>query len=70
MLRSSYEFLEKLQEINLNSNQVMVSFNVKFLFTNVPLKETIDLISNKIYDKNSNANHLPIKKKSLKKYLI
>ena len=52
MLRSSYEFLEKLQEINLNSNQVMVSFDVKSLFTNVPLQETIDLISNKIYDKN------------------
>ena len=52
MLRSSYEFLEKLQEINLNSNQVMASFDVKSLFTNVPLQETIDLISNKIYDKN------------------
>ena len=37
MLRSSYEFLEKLQEINLNLNQVMVSFDVKSLFTNVPL---------------------------------
>ena len=66
MLRSSYEFLEKLQEINLNSNQVMVSFDVKSLFTNVSLQETIDLISNKIYDKNSNVNHLPIKKKIFK----
>ena len=69
MLRSSYEFLEKLQEINLNSNQVMVSFDVKSLFTNVSLQETIDLISNKIYDKNSNANRLPIKKKIFKKLL-
>ena len=69
MLRSSYEFLEKLQEINLNSNQVMVSFDVKSLFTNVPLQETIDLISNTIYDKNSNANRLPIKKKIFKKLL-
>ena len=42
MLRSSYEFLEKLQEINLNSNQVMVSLDVKSLFINVPLQETID----------------------------
>ena len=69
MLRSSHEFLEKLQEINLNSNQVMVSFDVKSLFTNVPLQETIELFSNKIYDKNSNANHLPIKKKIFKKLL-
>ena len=68
MLRSSHEFLEKLQEINLNSNQVTVSFDVKSSFTNVPLQETIELFLNKIYDKNSNANHLPIKKKSLKNY--
>ena len=47
----------------------MVSFDVKSLFTNVPLQETIDLISNKIYDKNSNANRLPIKKKIFKKLL-
>ena len=69
MRRSSYEFLEKLQEINLNSNQVMVSFDVKSLFTNVPLQETIDLISNKIYDNNSNTNQQPIKKKIFKKLL-
>ena len=47
----------------------MVSFDVKSLFTNVPLQETIDLILSKIYDKNSNANHLPIKKKIFKKLL-
>ena len=69
MLRSSYKFLEKLQEINLNSNQVMVSFDVQFLFTNIPLQEAIDLISDKIYDKSSNANQLPIRKKFLKKLL-
>ena len=67
MLRSSYEFLEKLQEINLNSNQVMVSFDVKSLFTNVALQEAIDLISDKIYENNSNSNQLPIKKKIFKK---
>ena len=39
MLRSSYELLKKLQEINMNSNQVKVSFDVKSLFTNVPLQE-------------------------------
>ena len=60
MLHSSYEFLEKLQEINLNSHQVMISFDVKSLFTNVSLQEPVDLISDKIYDKNSNANQLPI----------
>ena len=60
MLRSSYEFLEKLQEVNLNSNQVMVSFDVKSLFTNVPLQEAIDLISGKIYENNSDVIQLPI----------
>ena len=69
MLRLSYEFLGKLQEINLNSYQVMVSFDVKSLFTNVPLQETIDVISDKIYENNSNANQLSIKKKIFKKLL-
>ena len=68
MLRSSYEFLKTLQEINLNSNQVMVSLDIKSLFTNVPLQEAIDLISNKIYNNNSNANQLLIKRKYLKSY--
>ena len=53
----------------LNSNQVMVSFDVKSFFSNVLLQETIDLISNKIYAKNSNANYLPIKKENFKKLL-
>ena len=35
--------------------------------SNPSLQETIDLISDKIYDKNSNANQLPIKKKIFKK---
>ena len=69
VLRSSYKFLKKLQEINLNSNQVMVSFDVKSLFTNVPLQEAIDLISDKILDKNSNANQLKIKKKIFKEII-
>ena len=34
-----------------------------------PYKKLSTLISNKIYDKNSNANHLPIKKKIFKNLL-
>ena len=48
MLHSSSEFLEKVQQINLNSNQVMVSFDRKSLFADVTLQEAIDLISDKI----------------------
>ena len=69
MLYSSYEFLEKLQEINLNSNLVMVSFDVKSFFTNVTLHEAVDLISDKIYDSNSNSNQLPIEKKIFKQIM-
>ena len=47
----------------------MVSLHVKSLFTNGPLQEAIDLIPDKIYDKNSNGNQLPIKKKIFKKLL-
>ena len=64
MLRSSYRFLEKLQKINLNLNQVMISFDLKSLFTNVSLQEVIDLISDKIYVNNSNSDLI----NSLKNY--
>ena len=52
----SYKILEKLQQNNLNLNEVMTSFDVKSIFTNVFLQEAIDFILNKSYDNNSNSD--------------
>ena len=37
----------------------MISFDVKSLFTNVPLEETIDIILNKIYDEKKIETNIP-----------
>ena len=43
MLSSTWEFLDKL--FIFKPTDYMISFDVVSLFTNVPLKETIDIIS-------------------------
>ena len=48
--------MEKLKQFQFSKSQVMVSFDVVSLFTNVPLSETIELIADRIYtEDNSNA---------------
>ena len=37
----------------------MISFDVKSLFTNVSLEETIDIILNKIYDEKKTETNIP-----------
>ena len=46
-LRNSSKFIPEILE--QNSNTFMTSFDVKSLFTNVTLAETIDIISNKLF---------------------
>ena len=45
-------FVEKIKKEDIPNDHLLVSFNVKSLFTNVPLDETIKIILNRIYDKN------------------
>ena len=37
----------------------MISFDVKSLFTNVPLEESVDIILNKIYDEKKIETNIP-----------
>ena len=53
MLKSTNEFLSKINEFPLGGEERMVSYDVVSLFTNVPLKETIDIIVNLVYSKDS-----------------
>ena len=48
---SSKEFTEIIKLKSIPDNHRLVSFDVKSLFTNVPLDSTIDIILNRIYDK-------------------
>ena len=50
MVRDSFSFVQELLNLNFNSSSVvMASFDVTSLFTNIPLDETIDIISNCVF---------------------
>ena len=49
MLYSTDNFLKKLNEFEIRPNDYCVSFDVTSLFTNVPLKQTIQIIADHIY---------------------
>ena len=53
MLYSTDNFLEKLNKFDVQPGDYSISFDVVSLFTNVPLNETIQIISDRIYSKKS-----------------
>ena len=56
MIDSSNDLIDKLQQFNFNQKHHLVSFDVASLFTNVPLRETIDIITQK-YIRTKLARH-------------
>ena len=61
--------MEKLKQFQFSKNQVMVSFDVVSLFTNVPLSETIELIADRIYTED-NPNAAPFNRDIFKKLMF
>ena len=57
-----------MKTISIPSDHKHVSFDVKSLFTNVPLDFTIDLILKRIYEDNKIQTN--IKKKEMKQLLL
>ena len=51
MLKSTNDFISKLNQSQFSSNHKLVSLDVTYRFTNVPLIETIRLIADTIYSK-------------------
>ena len=49
VLSSTADFIMKLKNLVISSSDVVCSFDVVSLFTNVPLAETIDLITDSVY---------------------
>ena len=45
-------FVEKIKKEQIRNDHLLVSFDVKSHFTNVPLDKVIEIILNRIYDKN------------------
>ncbi|CAH8459536.1 unnamed protein product [Schistosoma rodhaini] len=65
-LKDSFELVDHLGDINIKGKP-MCSFDVNSLFTNVPLKKTIDILCDYI---SSNNLNLPIPLKILKDLLL
>ena len=61
MLSSTNHFIKKLEQVKVQSHQILVSFDVVSLFTNIPLEETTQIIANYLFNKD-NANTLPMEK--------
>ena len=66
-VESSFKFIERIKDMNVQEGAVMVSFYVKNLFTNIPLSDTVNIIIEELYDIR-NAN-LPFPKSVCKKLL-
>ena len=45
MLNSTKEFVNAVKEFPVCSEDEVVSFDLKYLFTNIPLKETINNVT-------------------------
>nr|XP_027237331.1 uncharacterized protein LOC113828534 [Penaeus vannamei] len=50
IIQNTFTFVQNLTEIPHANDYVLASFDVPYVFTNVPLDETIDIIINSLFD--------------------
>ena len=65
---STKDFIEKIKNVKVSDGHQLILFDVKSLFTNVPLQKTIDIVLKRIYE-NKEIN-TSISKKYMKDMLI
>ena len=54
-INSNFEFIEKLKKIKPQRTDKCVSFDIKSLYTNVPLEETINKVTYVVYEQNTSS---------------
>jgi len=47
-----FQFAEEIHELDFNEDDILGSYDVSALFTNVPLEETIKIVANKAFTRN------------------
>ena len=67
-IKNTKHFDEKIKKGHIPNDHLLVSFDVKSLFTNVPLDETIEVILSRIYEKKKQIS-TDIRKSDMKKLL-
>ena len=45
-VKNSEDLMDKLQSINLQDNEELVSFDISALFTSIPVNQALDVINN------------------------
>ena len=45
MVTDTFEFVNQVQSLQINGSDILVSYDLSSLFTNVPLDETIQIFS-------------------------
>ena len=58
-ISNTKDYITRLKAERIPKRFKMISFDVRSLFTNVPLEETIDIILNKIYDEKKIETNIP-----------
>ena len=66
-VKNTREFVEKARTLQTPDGYQMISFDVVSLFTNVPLKQTIDIILRKVYKEKLIKTKIP--RKNMEKLL-
>ena len=49
MVKDTFEFVHEVQSLEINRGDILVSYYVTSLFTNVPLAETIQILADKAF---------------------
>ena len=60
-IKNSYEFAEDVKNLKLSKDMVMASFDIESLFTNIPVRETIDIAMNSLFSQCTDIMGIPYK---------
>ena len=56
-LHNSYDFFDNIRHMNLK-NKYIVSMDIESLYTNIPVRETIDILTNLIYENDNSFRNM------------
>ena len=69
-LKNAFEFVQRTQQVKFKNNSVMVSFDVKSLFTNIPVDFVTDINLREIYGSDSTKEVYDLTKQQFKNLLV
>ncbi|XP_063602489.1 uncharacterized protein LOC134778569 [Penaeus indicus] len=56
-VQNSFDFANQMSTISFENPVIMASFDIQSLFTNIPLKETIDICTNRLFENTDNVHN-------------